>query len=196
MCRLPLRNVGCEKIQMSLPELSLPSSGANSAANERFLALCYGELRSIARRVLGVDGPDLHIQPTDLAHEAALRIMALDRIVWNDRAHFLALSARVMRQALVDEVRKLKTLKRSAPEVWTLWDMDGMTRSLPIDVFDDALERLFAIDPDRARVVELRFYAGLTMTEIATELQLSQSSVERRWRAARAWLLMALDDAA
>ncbi len=169
----------------------LASDGEKPLARERLLALCYGELRTIARRVLRGDGPDLHIQPTDLAHEAAIRIMALDRMVWRDRAHFLALSARVMRQALVDEVRRLKSLKRTAPEIITAWD-DG--RAYPIDQFDDALERLFAIDPDRARVVELRFYAGLTMAEIAAELGISDSSVERRWRTARAWLLSVLEE--
>jgi RNA polymerase sigma factor (TIGR02999 family) len=170
-----------------------PGDDDKTSAHERLLTLCYGELRTIARRVLRGDGPDLHIQPTDLAHEAAIRIMALDRMVWRDRAHFLALSARVMRQALVDEVRRLKSLKRTAPEIMTEWDAGG--RAFSIDLFDDALERLFAIDPDRARVVELRFYAGLTMAEIAAELGLSDSSVERRWRTARAWLLNALDEA-
>ncbi len=184
----------CDKIDVasSDPPQEPAAAEDRTPARERLLALCYGELRTIARRVLRGDGPDLHIQPTDLAHEAAIRIMALDRMVWRDRAHFLALSARVMRQALVDEVRRLKSLKRSAPEVMTLWDPGG--KAFSIDLFDDALERLFAIDPDRARVVELRFYAGLTMAEIAAELGLSDSTVERRWRTARAWLLGALDE--
>ncbi len=76
----------------------------------------------------------------------------------------------------------------------TEWDAGG--RAFSIDLFDDALERLFAIDPDRARVVELRFYAGLTLAEVAVALDVSESTVERRWRGARAWLLSALETAA
>ena len=163
------------------------------APHEALLAICYGEIRTIAQRVLRSDGAQLQIQPTDLAHEAALRMMSLDQIVWKDRAHFLAMSARVMRQALIDEVRHFRAAKRSTPEVMTEWLDHGQHRSFPLDLFDDALERLFALDPDRARVVELRFYAGLTMTEIAVAMDSSVSTTERRWRTARAWLLAALD---
>ncbi|QXQ07482.1 sigma-70 family RNA polymerase sigma factor [Sphingosinicellaceae bacterium] len=163
------------------------------APHEALLAVCYGEIRTIAQRVLRSDGAQLQIQPTDLAHEAALRMMSLDQIVWKDRAHFLAMSARVMRQALIDEVRHFRAAKRSTPEIMTEWIDKGQHRSFPLDVFDDALERLFAFDPDRARVVELRFYAGLTMTEIAVAMNNSVSTTERRWRTARAWLIAALD---
>ncbi|MGI4880221.1 MAG: ECF-type sigma factor [Janthinobacterium lividum] len=164
------------------------------APHEALLAACYGEIRLIAQRVLRADGAQLQIQPTDLAHEAALRIMSLDQIVWKDRAHFLAMSARVMRQALIDEVRHFRAVKRSAPDVLTDWIEKGQRRSFALDLFDDALERLFIVDADRARVVELRFYAGLTMTEIATAMESSVSTTERRWRTARAWLIAALDD--
>lgn len=164
---------------------------AAPAANEQLLALCYGELRDIARRVLRSDGAQLQLQPTDVAHEAAIRIMHLDRIEWQGRTHFLAMSARVMRQALLDEVRHRKAAKRQQPDVLTLWPGGGT--AVPLDLFDDALERLFALDADRARVVELRFYAGLTMPEIAGALDISVSTAERRWRTARAWLIAALD---
>ncbi|MBC7519623.1 MAG: RNA polymerase subunit sigma-70 [Sandarakinorhabdus sp.] len=162
------------------------------APNERLLALCYGELRAIARRVLRADGAQLQLQPTDLAHEAAIRIMHLDRIEWQGRTHFLAVSARVMRQALLDEVRHRKAAKRQAPEALTLWPGGG--GAVQLDAFDDALERLFAFDADRARIVELRFYAGLTMAEVASTQGISISTAERRWRSARAWLIAALAD--
>ena len=165
------------------------------AIDDQLLADCYAELRTIARRVLRADGPALRLQPTDLAHEAAIRLMAVDRIAFADRAHFLALSAKVMRQALLDEVRRFRAAKRQAP-VLTEWDADGGTRTLPLEGFDAALVRLTGIDPERARVVELRFYAGLTMGEIATATATSLSTVERQWRSARAWLMAEVGDAA
>ncbi len=173
----------------------------DAAARETLLALHYQEFRAVARRVLRDDGSRLAMQPTDLAHEAALRILKLSRIDWRDRAHFLALSARVMRQTLIDEVRRFKAAKRQMPDVTTWLDgpgdggQDGV-RLLPIDRLDDALSALFAIDADRARVVELRFYGGLTLAEIAHETGVSESTVERRWRSARAWLLAELADGA
>jgi RNA polymerase sigma factor (TIGR02999 family) len=165
----------------------------DQAARETLLSLHYQEFRAVARRVLRDDGGQLAMQPTDLAHEAALRILKLSRIDWRDRAHFLALSARVMRQTLIDEVRRFRAAKRQLPEVTTWLDGPDSVRMLPIDKLDDALSALFAIDADRARVVELRFYGGLTLPEIAHETGVSESTVERRWRSARAWLLAELD---
>jgi RNA polymerase sigma factor (TIGR02999 family) len=167
-------------------------SRGDRAAREALLALHYQEFRVVARRVLRDDGNRLAMQPTDLAHEAALRILKLTQIDWRDRGHFLALSARVMRQTLIDEVRRFKAAKRQSPEVTASLDGPDAQRLLPIERLDDALSALFAIDADRARVVELRFYGGLTLPEIARETSLSESTVERRWRSARAWLLLEL----
>ena len=175
----------------AMPHLSDAASVRRPAIDDGLLAECYAELRTIARRVLRADGDALRLQPTDLAHEAAIRLMAIDRIVYNDRAHFLALSAKVMRQALLDEVRRHRARKRQAP---VLTDWHGGAVVVPLEDFDVALERLTGIDADRARVVELRFYAGLTMTEIATATASSLSTVERRWRSARAWLLAEVGD--
>jgi len=161
-------------------------------AQSRLLSAYYNEFRAVARRVLRDDGGRLALQPTDLAHEAALRILKLDRVEWRDRTHFLALSARVMRQTLIDEVRRFKAGKRQPVEVVTQWPLGGGRQALPLDQLDEALERLFQIDADRARVVELRFYAGLTLEEIAQALEVSESTIVRRWRGARAWLLQAL----
>jgi RNA polymerase sigma factor (TIGR02999 family) len=166
----------------------------DAAAREALLALHYQEFRAVARRVLRDDGARVAMQPTDLAHEAALRILKLARIDWRDRAHFLALSARVMRQTLIDEVRRFRAAKRQMPEVTTWLDGADTPKLLPIDRLDDALTTLFSIDTDRARVVELRFYGGLTVAEIAQETGVSESTVERQWRAARAWLLAELTD--
>lgn len=164
-------------------------------AQDRLLSAYYQEFRAIARRVLRDEGGRLALQPTDLAHEAAIRVLKLDRIDWRDRTHFLAMGARVMRQTLLDEVRRYKAGKRQPAEVLTQWPLGGERRALPIDLLDEALERLFKIDADRARVVELRFYAGLTLEEIAQALGVSESTVVRRWRGARAWLLQAVAEA-
>jgi RNA polymerase sigma factor (TIGR02999 family) len=163
-------------------------------AREALLALHYDEVRRIARRVLRNDGAKLQIQPTELANEAAIRVLKLERISLQGRTHFLAVSARVMRQVLLDEVRRVRSAKRSAP-VETLWfDPEAPEPSkLDIEAFDDALKRLFEIDEARARVVELRFYAGLTLEEIAENTGESLSTVKRRWRVARAWLLQSME---
>ena len=154
------------------------------------IAAHYDEFRRVARRVLSSDGERLLIQPTDLAHEAAIRVLKLQRMDWRDRTHLLAVSARVMRQVLLDEVRRARAAKRRLP-VQTAWLEMGREAPpvLDIEAFDDALKRFTALDPDRARVVELRFYAGLTLDEVAVHTGESVSTVKRRWRVARAWLL-------
>lgn len=160
-------------------------------ARDRLLALHYQEFRKIARRVLREDAATLQIQPTELAHEAALRILKLDRMDWQDRTHFLATAARVMRQTLLDEIRRHRARKRQPQELITAWIEPGGAPSPAFDMeaFDGALSRLGGIDGDRARVVELRFYAGLTLEEVALATGASESTVKRRWRGARAWLL-------
>ena len=167
-------------------------SRGDARATERLLSLHYGEFRQVARRVLSTDGQKLQIQPTDLAHEAAIRLMRLDRLALTDRdrTHFMALSARVMRQVLMDEVRRFRALKRQKPVVETQWVYPGQPAAiLDIEAFDQSLEKLEQIDPAKAKLVEQRFFAGLTIEEIAEEEGISISTVKRQWRAARAWLL-------
>jgi RNA polymerase sigma factor (TIGR02999 family) len=169
-------------------------ASGKAAARDRLLALHYEEFRRIARRVLRSDGQKLQIQPTDLAHEAAIRVLRLDKITLQDRTHFLAVSARVMRQVLLDEVRRARASKRTPP-VQTRWfDPEGAPSPMRLDIeaFDESLKRLLEIDPERGRVVELRFYAGLTLEEIAQQEGDSLSTIKRRWRVARAWLLQDL----
>jgi RNA polymerase sigma factor (TIGR02999 family) len=159
-------------------------------ALDRLLALHYDAFRGVARRVLNGDARVLQIQPTDLAHEAALRILRLDRMTPRGRTHFLALSARVMRQTLIDEVRRHRAGKRNAPAVITLWRQDAApsAEALDLEALDMALTRLATVDADLATLVEQRFFAGLTIEEISLETGVSESSVKRRWRLARTWL--------
>lgn len=165
------------------------ASAETPGGQQGLLARHYEEFRQLARRVLSSDGGKLQIQPTDLAHEAAIRLMRLDRLSVADRAHFLALSAKVMRQTLLDEVRRARASKRQAPGLLTMWPDGEGGAPVDIEALDEALRELAAISPERARIVELRFFAGLTMEEVAVELGDSESTIKRRWRVARAWLL-------
>ncbi len=162
---------------------------AAHGGQEALLARHYQEFRQLARKVLNGDGPKLQIQPTDLAHEAAIRLLRLDNLGVSGRTHFLALSARVMRQTLLDEVRRARAKKRQAPGVLTMWPGDDSLPPVDIEDLDRALQELTEASPDRGRIVELRFFAGLTIEEIGDHLGESESTVKRRWRAARAWLL-------
>ncbi len=176
---------------MSVAAVAFPTAPFTGpfADQEALLARHYDEFRGLARKVLNGDAVRLQIQPTDLANEAAIRLLKLEKMRVRDVPHFMALSARVMRQTLLDEIRRVRAKKRVAPGVLTLWpDADGLD---PVDVedLDRALEELAAVSPERARIVELRFFAGLTIEEIAAHLGDSESTVKRRWRAARAWLL-------
>jgi RNA polymerase sigma factor (TIGR02999 family) len=165
-------------------------------ARERLLELCYGELRALARRMLAGDSISYRLQPTELANEAALRILRLDRMEWNDRAHFLATAATVMRQALLDEVRRFRADKRQAPPIMTtLVDTGIVTMDLDLERLDLSLQRLTEVSPDRARLVELRFFAGLTIEQTAAVLGSSAATVKRQWDASRAWLLRDLNRA-
>jgi RNA polymerase sigma factor (TIGR02999 family) len=159
-------------------------------ARERLLEMCYSELRMLARRMLAGDSASLRLQPTELANEASLRMLKLDRMEWKDRAHFLATAATVMRQALLDEVRRFRADKRQAPPIMTtLIDPGVSTVDLDLERLDTSLTRLNQVSPDRARLVELRFFVGLTIEETADVLGSSAATVKRQWDASRAWLL-------
>src|SRR3954462_596140 len=131
----------------------------STEARDRLLEMCYSELRMLARRMLAGDSISSHLQPTELANEAAVRVLRLDRMEWNDRAHFLATAATVMRQALLDEVRRFRADKRQAPAVMTtLVDPGLATIDLDLERLDHSLQRLGEVSPERARLVELRFF--------------------------------------
>jgi RNA polymerase sigma factor (TIGR02999 family) len=149
----------------------------------------YDDYRRVARSVLARDSAGERIQPTELAHEAALRIIKLERMDVDGRTHFLSLAARVMRQVLIDEVRRHRAAKRQAPPPATEWPGEPAAQAFDLEAFDDALNRLQGADPERGWIVEQRFYAGLTLEEIAAVSGKSESTVKRQWRVARAWLI-------
>ncbi|MGV3481850.1 MAG: ECF-type sigma factor [Sphingobium sp.] len=162
-------------------------AGPDSAGLPRLLLIdCYAEMRRTARAMIRSEG-DLSFQPTDLAHEAAIRLMGLDRIDVNGHGHMLALSARVMRQTLIDEIRRAKAAKRQAPNSLTEWPGGGR-KQIELDILDDALRALAEVSTEHAEIVELRFSLGLTVEEAAAATGITTRTVKRRWQAARAWL--------
>lgn len=174
-------------------QLLRDAQDGSEPARRALLGLCYTELRRVAHRLLAGDAAALRLQPTELVHEAALRVLNLERMEWRDRAHFLATAATIMRQALLDEVRRFRAAKRQAPAVFTtLFEPGIRTIDLDIERLDAALRELAAVDAARARLVELRFFAGLTVDETAEVLGLSAATVKRRWDTSRAWLLRRL----
>jgi RNA polymerase sigma-70 factor (ECF subfamily) len=175
------------------------NAGDGDAARE-LLPLLYDELRSLAARQFRGQPANHTLQPTVLVHEAFMRLVGRPDKGWNDRKHFFAVAATAMRQILVNHARAKNADKRGGGQGHTVVLNDeivGGGKSGPannIDVLDlnDALEKLATIDPRKHRVVELRFFAGLTVPEVAEVMELSVTSIESEWRAARAWLSLEL----
>lgn len=153
---------------------------------DQLLSEVYDELRAAAAGMLRLDAPVLTLQPTELANEAVLKIVQLERMSWNDRQHFFATGARLMRQAMLDAVRSRRRAKRQGPTVFL--DVDDPHLGVDVELLDAALRKLEGISPDLARIVELRFFVGLPIDQIAVVLDASESTVKRRWQAARLWL--------
>lgn len=159
---------------------------------DRMLAELYDELRAAAARMLRREAPFLTLQPTELVHEAAMRIARLERMSFHDRQHFFATGARILRQAMVDEIRKKRSAKRRPPTVTIQVDSAA---GLDVEALDAALVKLEAASPDLAKIVELRYFVGLGISEIAAVSNASESTIKRRWQTARLWLASELEAA-
>jgi RNA polymerase sigma factor (TIGR02999 family) len=163
----------------------------NPEARDKLIPLVYEQLHRLAARYMRRERPDNTLQPTALVNEAYLRLVSQKVASWKDRAHFFGIAARLMRQILVDHARARREEKHG-----------GKVQKLPLDQvlefsparsrelieLDDALKSLERIDPQQARVVELRFFVGLTVEETAEVLGISPRTVKRDWAVARAWL--------
>lgn len=168
----------------------------DEAAREELLPLVYDHLRNLAGGILRRESPGHTLQATALVHEAWMRLSDLGRVEAKDRGHFTAIAARSMRQILVDHARKKKAGKRGGG--WDRVTLDAALSNLErgeLDILalEQALETLTAQDPRKARVVELRFFGGLSMPEIAEVLGVSVRTAESDWFMARAWLRRSLD---
>lgn len=156
---------------------------------ERLLAQCYDDMRRVARRILAGDGMAAQLQPTDLAHDAAIRlILSNEDIALEDRGHLLALAARTMRRILIDEVRKVSAAKRRPPTVLTQWPGAPTTSLVDLADLDEALAALQGFSQRHAMIVEMRFTLGLTVEETAQQTGIPERTVKRHWQVARAWL--------
>lgn len=159
------------------------------------MPVIYAALRDLAARYMGRERPDHTLTPTALVHEAYLRLVDQRRVDWRNRAHFLGIAANMMRRILVSHARDRVAAKRGGAQDRVSLSMVGGGTEPEVDVIglNDALERLAERDERKARVVELRFFGGLTIEETATVLEISAATVEREWTFARAWLLDALE---
>jgi RNA polymerase sigma factor (TIGR02999 family) len=170
------------------------SEGREEARNE-LLDLVYEPLRAIAERHLHREREGHTLQPTALVHELYLRFVDQRRADWRDRTHFFAVAAQVMRRILVDYARRRKSEKRGGallPVTMTAALDAAAAENFDVIALDLALENLAAIFPQQAKLVELRFYGGLTLDETAEALGISAATVSREWTMARAWLRRAL----
>jgi RNA polymerase sigma-70 factor, ECF subfamily len=166
------------------------SQGEN-AAREKLVPLVYDELRRLARRLLLGQRVDHTLQSTALVHEAYLRLVGHDTVHWDDRIHFFAVAAQLMRRILVDHARKHLAAKRGGEQVTLSLDEHlAPAKSRPLDVvaLDDALNELSRMNPLHSRIIELRFFAGLSIEETAQAIGISPATVKRDWGVARAWL--------
>ena len=164
----------------------------DQTARDQLLPLVYGDLRRKARWFMRQENPGHALQTTDLVHEAFLRLVHQPVVEWQSRGHFYSVAAKAMRSILVDHARASAALKRGrGGQQLTLGAADEVAGTKPaIDVLelDEALGRLAELDPDQSRLVELRFFAGLSIEEAAEALGTSSATVKRQWRVARAWL--------
>lgn len=163
----------------------------DGAALERLLPAVYDDMRRIARHRLGQERADHTLQATALVNECYLRLLGQHAVSWQDRAHFLAVASRSMRRILVDHARRKRAAKRGGPEVTLALDeaLDAAeSRSLDLVALDDALEALAGLAPRQAQIIELRFFAGLTVAETAEVLDISPATVKLDFQMARAWL--------
>lgn len=160
-------------------------------ARETLLGLVYGPLRVIAERHLHGERAGHTLQPTALVHELYLRLVDQREADWNDRTHFFAVAAKVMRRILVDHARRRNSDKRGGGVMPLPIDTileKAVEESVDVVALDDAMESLEKIYPQQARMVELRFYGGLTIDETAEAMGISAATVSREWTMARAWL--------
>jgi RNA polymerase sigma factor (TIGR02999 family) len=160
-------------------------------AEERLIPLVYNELKRIARMKLRHESPDISLQPTSLVHEAYLRLTHMDKIDWQSRSHFYGIAARQMRNVLVDHAKERNALKRGRGQGIEGLDpamFPALQRGREVIALDDALNRLAELFPRASRVVELRFFGGLTEDEIALIIEKDVRTVKRDWAFAKAWL--------
>jgi len=186
---------GEESKSSNITDLLIGWGNGDRRALDEMLPLVYDELRRLASHYLSRENPGHTLQTTALVHEAYVRLIDQRRVDWKNRAQFLGVAARVMRHILLNHARDRSAAKRGG-------NAQRVSLSVAVDFFnepdvslialDEALSKLSELDPRKSRVVELKFFGGMTMDEIAEVLQISTATVERDWSLARAWLFRAM----
>jgi len=181
--------------QHEITELLEQWTGGNQSALDRLYPLVYEELRRLARSYMKREPKGHTLQTTALINEAYVRLVDQHNVHWQNRSHFFAISAQIMRRILVDHARRYLQAKRGGGALRVSLDevmIVASERSEEVLMLDEALGNLARLDPRRCQVVELRYFAGLNNEEIASVLQISENTVMRDWNLARAWLYQQL----
>jgi RNA polymerase sigma factor (TIGR02999 family) len=178
-------------MQKDITTLLLEWSGGNRAALDELTPLIYAEFRQLAARALSRERPNHTLQSTALAHELYLKLIDQKRVQWKDREQFFAMASQIVRRILVDYARRLHAQRRGGRHTMITLD-EALTpqqdRDLNLVELDNALETLSQIDSQQSRIIELRFFGGLSIEATGRILGVSSSTVNREWNLARAWL--------
>jgi len=177
-----------------LTDLLVAWSAGDETARSRLIDAVYNELRGLAQGYLRRERADHSLAPTALVHEAYLKLIDQRQVRWQNRAHFFAMAAHLMRRILVDHARTRGAAKRDGGQRVPLQDVQAVMNPPEVDVLDldVALEKLSNLDPRQSELVELRFFGGLTVDEAATVMGVAPATVDRDWALARAWLFREL----
>lgn len=174
-----------------ITQLLVDLSGGDREAMDLLLPLVYEEMRGIARRQMRGERRDHTLDTTGLVHEAYLKLVDQDRVTWKNRAHFFAIAAQAMRRILINHANARRAEKRGGGARLSTFEDDLVPREHRAEELielDEALERLKSLNERQSKIVELRFFGGLTQEEIAEVLRVSVPTVRRDWRLAKAWL--------
>jgi RNA polymerase sigma-70 factor, ECF subfamily len=174
-----------------ITQLLLAWNQGDQRARDGLMPLIYDELRGLARGYLRRERPNHTLQPTALVHEAFLRLIDQSQVNWQNRAHFFGIAARLMRQILINHAETRQAAKRGgSAEHVSLSHVDKLIGEQEVDLLalNEALKKLEQLDPPQGQIVELRYFSGLTIEEIAEVMSISPATVKREWSTARAWL--------
>ena len=184
-----------QQVSENVTQLLIDLSNGDRDAVDLLLPVIYDELRKLAGNYLRRERPDHTLQPTALVHEAYLRLVDQTRVNWQNRAHFFGVAAQIMRRLLVDHARRHNAEKRGQDFQKISLDENidrAVERSTELIALDDALKALAEFDEQKARVVELRYFGGLSVEETADVLGVAPTTIKRHWRFAKAWLYGAM----
>jgi RNA polymerase sigma-70 factor (ECF subfamily) len=180
-------------------QLLMKGRTGDKSALDAMTPVLYDELRRLARQFLARERPDHTLQPTALVHEAYMRLVDQRAVDWENRAHFLGIAASMMRRILVNHAKAHKAAKREGfAEAVTLDDALGVFTNRRVDLLDveQSLDKLTELDPQQGKVVELRYFGGLSIEETAEVMGISAATVKREWATARLWLIQEMDGTA